>query len=397
MQMKAPPGELEGRMRRFRAGMDRSNPEWEIAIIFSRVNLFYFTGTMQDGMLLVPRDGDAVLWVRRSYERAVDESDFPAIRPMQSYRNAAETMGRIPETVYLETEHVPLAAYQRLRKHFPFREARALDNEVLRVRAVKSPYELSLMERAGEIHRRVLEELAPGILRAGMSEAEFSSELYALMMQEGHHGIVRFGMSEAEIVLGLIGFGESSIYPTFLDSPGGNAGLSPAVPLLGSRERKLKAGDLVFCDIGCGYHGYHTDKTMTYVFKGSLPEEAVAIHRRCVAIQDAIAPLLRPGSVPSQIYEAVISGLEPEFLENFMGYGNRKVQFVGHGIGLEIAENPVIAKGFDEPLAEGMVIALEPKEGIRDIGMVGTENTFLVTPNGGRSITGCHPGLMPVG
>ena len=71
-----------------------------------------------------------------------------------------------------------------------------------------------------------------------------------------------------------------------------------------------------------------------------------------------------------------------------MGYGNRQVQFLGHGIGLEIAENPVIAKGFDEPLEEGMVIALEPKKGIEGVGMVGIENTFLVTPQGGRSITG---------
>jgi Xaa-Pro aminopeptidase len=128
-----------------------------------------------------------------------------------------------------------------------------------------------------------------------------------------------------------------------------------------------------------------------------LPDEAVTIHQRCVEIQDTIIPLLKPGSVPSEIYETVMTGLEPEFLENFMGYGNRSVRFIGHGIGLEIAENPVITRGFDEPLEEGMVIAIEPKKGIKGIGMVGIENTFVVTREGGRSITGHHPGLMPVG
>ena len=113
---------------------------------------------------------------------------------------------------------------------------RALDREVMRARAVKSPYQLDLMERAGAIHRRVLEDRVPEILRAGMTEAELTSGLYTLMMDEGHHGIVRFGMFESEIVLGLIGFGESSIYPTYLDSPGGNAGMGPAVPLFGSRS-----------------------------------------------------------------------------------------------------------------------------------------------------------------
>ena len=397
MQTAVPLRELNERMKRFRVLMDARHPDWEIALIVSKINLYYFTGTIQDGMLLIPRSGEASFWVRRSFERAVDESSFPHILPMRSYRDVAATLKAVPGIVYLESEQVPLALFRRLQKHFSFREFGDIDRQILQVRSVKSPYELDLMERAGTIHRHVLEDLAPEVLYEGMSELEFTSELYLLMVNEGHHGIVRFGMSEAEIILGLIGFGESSVYPTYLDSPGGNKGLSPAVPLLGSKERRLRDGDLIFVDIGCGYQGYHTDKTMTYVFGRALPDTAVAIHLQCVEIQDSIIPLLKPGSVPSQIFETVLTSLEPEFLENFMGFGNRNVQFIGHGIGLEIAENPVITRGFDEPLEEGMVIAIEPKKGIRGIGMVGIENTFVVTPNGGRSITGRHPGLMPVG
>ncbi len=397
MDRKVPASELWRRLQRFRSIMDGAHPDWELGLVLSKVNLYYFTGTMQDGMLLVPRDDEAVHWVRRSYERAADESLFPDIRPMRSYRDAAAGTATIPETVHLETEQVPLAAFERIRKHFPFEHVSGLDREVMHARATKSPFELGLMERAGEIHRRVLEDCVPGILREGMSEAELTGELYRLMMGEGHHGVVRFGMAESEIVLGLIGFGESSIYPTYLDSPGGNAGLSPASPLLGSRHRRLARGDLVFIDIGCGYGGYHTDKTMTYVFDGELPADAVEAHARCVAMQDAIASLLRPGAVPSEIYEAVTAGLSPAFLENFMGFGSRSVQFLGHGIGLEIAESPTVARGFEEPLEAGMAIAVEPKKGIAGVGMVGSENTYVVAPGGGRSITGAHPGLMPVG
>jgi len=397
MQTKVPLSELERRMKRFRVLMDMHHPDWEIALITSNINLYYFTGTIQDGILLIARAGEASFWVRRSYERAVDESFFPHILPMRSYRDAAGTMTAIPGVVYLESEQVPLALFQRLQKHFSFRDFRGIDRQILQARSVKSPYELDLMERAGTIHRHVLEDLVPEVLYEGMSELEFTTRLYALMVNEGHHGIVRFGMSESEILLGLIGFGESSLYPTYLDSPGGNRGISPAVPLMGSRNRFLRDGDLIFVDIGCGVQGYHTDKTMTYVFGRELPEEAVAIHQQCVDIQNAIIPLLKPGVVPSQIYERIMTSLEPGFLENFMGYGKRNVQFLGHGIGLEIAENPVISRGFDEPLEAGMVIAIEPKKGIKGIGMVGIENTFVVTPDGGRSITGCHPGLMPVG
>ncbi|NLX50376.1 MAG: aminopeptidase P family protein [Methanospirillum sp.] len=397
MERKVPSFELDERLRRFRDLMDATDPDWELAAILGKVDLYYFTGTMQDGMLLVPRDGDACLWVRRSYERAMDESLFPQMRRMRSYRDAAAGTTSIPETVHLETEQVPLATYGRLQKHFGFRDARPLDRQVLRARAVKSRYELDLMERSGEIHRRALEERVPEIMEEGMTEAELTSGLYALMMEEGHQGIVRFGMFESEVLLGLIGFGESSIYPTYLDSPGGNAGMAPAIPLLGSRTRRLGRGDLVFIDIGCGFAGYHTDKTMTYVFGGEMPDEAVAAHERCVAIQDEISRLLAPGAVPSAIYDLITADLDPAFLENFMGFGNRRVQFLGHGIGLEIAEEPVIARGFNEPLEAGMTIALEPKKGIARVGMVGIENTFVVSPGGGRSITGWHPGLMKVG
>ncbi|PLX90281.1 MAG: peptidase M24, partial [Desulfuromonas sp.] len=246
------------------------------------------------------------------------------------------------------------------------------------------------------IHQRILEQRVPELLKLGMSEAEFASQLYPVMVEEGHHGIARFSMFETEILLGHICFGESSIYPTYFDGPGGNYGMHPAVPLLGSRQRRLKQGDLVFVDIGCGVSGYHTDKTMTYLFGTSATDEMRISHDRCVEIQNEVARRMVPGAIPSQIYDDILADLEPDFLQNFMGFGDRQARFLGHGIGLHVDEYPVIAKGFDEPLQEGMVLALEPKRGIEHVGMVGIENTFIVTPSGGECITGDHPGLMEV-
>ena len=396
MERKTPASELRDRMERFRLRMDTENPSWEFAAIFGRVNQFYLTGTMQDGVLLIPRDDEAVLWVRRSLERALDESLFPDIRPMKSFRDAAAGMGACPGTVHVDAETVPLALLERFRKYFPFRETAALDTQAAKVRAKKSAYELAIMEQAGRIHRHVLEDCVPGMLREGMSEAGLGGEVFSLMVREGHHGIARFGMFGTEMVLGQIGFGESSLYPTGFDGPGGCLGVAPGAPVLGSPDRTLKAGDLVFLDCACGVQGYHTDKTMTYIFRRSLPEEAIDAHRRCVELQDEAAALLRAGTRPSEVYETVIGGLEPAFLKNFMGFGDRRVPFLGHGVGLTVDEVPVIARGFDEPLEEGMVIALEPKVGVRGVGMVGIENTFVVTRGGGRSITGTNPGLIPV-
>ncbi|HML05747.1 MAG TPA: Xaa-Pro peptidase family protein [Methanobacterium sp.] len=393
---KVPSAELKNRMERFKAQMDLLNPEWDIAVIFSNINLYYFTGTMQDGMLIIPRNDGATLWVRRSYERALNESLFENIQHMNSFRDAANTIKELPETVYLETEVIPLALYQRFQKHFPFKDIKPVDITIASVRAVKSEYELQLMRKSGKIHQHVLEDIAPEILREGMNEAYLAAELFSILVEEGHDGLTRFGMFDTEIVVGHVGFGESSIYPTYFDGASGTYGLSPAAPVLGSRERKLNKGDLVFIDIGCAVDGYNTDKTMTYMFGRSLPQYAIDAHNKCVEIQNEIAGLLKPGNIPSDIYKNIMDNLDKDFLQNFMGFGNRKVKFLGHGIGLLIDELPVIAERFNEPLQEGMVFAVEPKKGIKDIGMVGIENTFIVTPKGGECITGNSSGLIPV-
>jgi Xaa-Pro aminopeptidase len=393
---KVPASELNARMQAIRKRMDQDHPEWELLAIFSKVNQFYFTGTMQDAVLLIPRSQDASYWVRRNIQRALDESEFPDIRQMGSFRDAAATFASLPEVIHVEGERLPLSIFQRFNRHFKCKSPAPADLSISAVRAVKSEYELERMRKAGIIHQRILEERVPELLKEGISEAQFASELYPVMVAEGHHGIARFGMYDTEMLIGHLCFGESSIYPTYFDGPGGNYGMSPAVPLLGSHERLLKKGDLVFVDVGCGVDGYNTDKTMTYVFEGELPREAVEIHRRCVDIQNEAAAMLKPGAIPSAIFATVTEKLEPEFMQNFMGFGARQAGFLGHGIGLHVDEWPVLAKGFDEPLQENMVIAIEPKKGLAGIGMVGTENTFLVTPAGGESLTGNHPGLIPV-
>ncbi|OQB38312.1 MAG: Xaa-Pro dipeptidase [Euryarchaeota archaeon ADurb.Bin165] len=396
MDSHVPRSELTARMGRFKRRMEEQKPDWEMAVIFGNINLYYLTGTMQDSMLFIPRDDEAVLWVRKSYERAKAESDFPVIEKMGSFRDAAKMYTTLPDTVYLETEIVPLGFYKRFSRHFPFKRAESLDLDIAMVRAVKSQFELSLMEKSGRIHERVLEECVPDMLKEGMRESELASSLYTLLVDEGHHGISRFGSFNTEMLLGQIGFGENSLYPTSFDGPGGSVGLCPAVPLLGDRKRRLKKGDLVFVDVGCGFGGYHTDKTMTYMFGAPLPDEVIAQHNRCVEVQNHVASLLIPGNIPSQVYREVMARLEPEFLENFMGYRDRRVKFLGHGVGLLIDEIPVIAEGFDEPLEENMVFALEPKKGITGVGMVGIENTFVVTKDKGRCITGTNPGLILV-
>jgi Xaa-Pro aminopeptidase len=84
-----------------------------------------------------------------------------------------------------------------------------------------------------------------------------------------------------------------------------------------------------------------------------------------------------------------MASIAEEDLDCFMGVDKRhRVKFLGHGVGLHIDEFPVIARGFDEPLEENMVLALEPKKAVPGIGMAAVEDTYVVTPEGGRCVTG---------
>lgn len=383
-------------MSRFKGEMDELDRNWEVALIFSKVNLFYFTGCMQDGMLIIKREGESVYRVRRSYERALDESDFPRIEPMGNLRDARDDFTGLGETVYIEADILPLALFERLKNYYLFKEFKSADGAIGRVRAVKSPYELDMTLKSAKIHREVLEDWVPGILREGMSELDFAMEVYLEMVRRGHHGVSRFAMFDMEMGIGHVCFGESSTYPTYFNGPGGHYGMSPAVPFLGNRQRRLKFGDLVYLDVGCGYNGYHTDKTMTYMFGKKLDQTVMDEHKRCVNIQYEIASMLKPGVIPEDIYVKIMDNLDGSFLINFMGHKNRTVKFLGHGIGLHVDEYPVIARGFTLPLEENMVIAVEPKKSFDNIGMVGIENTFIVKYDGGELITGNNEGLILV-
>jgi Xaa-Pro aminopeptidase len=387
--------ELEQRRARFTAMMHSRFPHWDTAIIIENANQYYFTGTIQNGILFMYRDGSCLYGVRRSYERAKAESPLKEIMQITGYRDIADRVGPAGKNggrlgnVYLEGDTMPLAVLERLKKCFTMDSVNFLDSLVRTVRSVKSPYELHWLKRSGEQHRLLLEERVPALLREGMSEAEFMGELLNEMYRLGYQGLARFHQSQVEMTAGQIGFGTNSLYPSSFDGPGGGKGGGPANPLGGDRNRKLKLGDLVFVDIGFGINGYHTDKTQVYMFGTKPPTALAASHRLCLDILHRTAARLKPGAIPSRIYQDIMADLPEAELDCFMGVDNKhRVKFLGHGVGLTIDELPVIAKGFNEPLEENMVIALEPKKGVPGIGMAGVEETYIVSPGGGQCITG---------
>lgn len=357
-------------------------------MIVDKVNQYYFTGTMQDGLFVLRTDGFRGYFVRRSYERALEESPLSSIFQIRSYRDMLEWLPEDLGDVLLETSVVPLAMLDRLKRVFKLGHIHAAEPYVMSLRMFKSQRELDLIRESGRLHNQLLTELVPGLLREGMSEAELLADIFATMVKGGHHGVSRFGMFQMDMIAGQIGFGENSLYPTSFDGPGGMRGMSPAVPGIGSRERLLKKGDLVFVDVAYGIDGYHSDKTQVYCYGAKPAEEAVTVHRACMEVLRRTADLMRPGALPEEIYNKIVADLPPQLEDNFMGYGSGKVNFLGHGVGLQVDEPPVLARGFKNPLAEGMVIAVEPKSGLTGIGMTGVEETFVIGADATECVTG---------
>lgn len=394
--MKLTREELDGRRLRFVAAMNEAFPLWDTALIVSNVNQYYFTGTMQNALLLIKSDGSYGCYVRKSWRRACDESPLEAIFPIKTYRDAADHAGKALGNTYIEAEVMPVAMLERIKSAFSVVSVGALDTALARVRGVKTDYELYWMEKCGQAHDDFIMHTVPALFHEGISEAQLVGAMQHEMSKIGYQGITRFSHFGTEIVVGQVGFGENSLYPTSFDGPGGSRGHGACAPVGGDPGRFLKKGDLVFVDFGFGMKGYHTDRTQVFVWGAEPTDEMVRIHTACIDVQNRTAAALVPGAIPSKVYGDIMQSLDGDFREGFMGYGEHCVKFLGHGVGLQIDEWPVIARGFDEPLQENMVIALEPKKGLKGVGMLGVEDTYVVTPSGARCLTGGGQAIVKV-
>lgn len=364
-------------------------------LVFSRLAIYYFAGTTAPGVLWIPREGEAVLLSRRGVERARLESPLSRIRPYRSFRELPSLLAGegvpLAETVAAETGGISWALGRLLEEHLVGTVILPGDRAIARTRAVKSPWELERLRTAGEAHHHCLTRDLPPLLRAGLTEREIALLVWRVFFEAGHQGLLRMENYGEEVFLGHVAAGESANHPSVFNGPVGLLGAHPATPHMGSAAKRWERGEPLVCDTGFVLEGYHTDKTQVFWpgRRDELPARATAAHDFCVGVQRWLAERLRPGSVPSELARHCFRWAEEEgWSEGFMALGANKVGFLGHGIGLAIDEQPVIAKGFDDPLEEGMTLALEPKMGIPGFGMVGVENVFEVTPEGGRCLTG---------
>jgi len=347
------------------------------------VDRLYLSGSSQNGVVVVPAEGEATFYVRKSVQRAKVESPLD-VQPHPGRRDLAEavhgaTTGE--SRIGLAMDVMPTTTYLWLVDTLTGREFVDVSEELRRLRATKSVWEIQQIRTASDQITTLFGEIGERI-RPGITELELTGSVEGRLRQLGHGGTVRVRRPGADISIGTVVSGRSGMYPTNFDGPVGAPGPTPASSS-GAGWKRLAAGETVMLDIVTSHNGYHADTTRTF-YLGSQPSEPTsAAHEFCREILSLIESRLHPGAVCSEIFRETAEDAErlgePE---GFMGFGENRVRFFGHGVGLELDELPVIADKIDLVIEAGMVVAVEPKAFGERSGPVGIEDIYVVTETG---------------
>ncbi len=377
VEYKTPKQEIDARLDRLRRHLE--NDGTDCALVLQNSDLFYFSGTAQQATLYVPVDGDAVLMVKKNFQRAADESPVERIVPVKDPRDVAAIVGH-PRVIGMELDVMPASVYLGMARTFEKSTIVDVSRAIRSIRAVKSDYEIGIIRRCAELSDR-LAAFVPTVLLPGMSEIELAALIEAEARRLGHQGLVRMRSWNGELFYGHIMAGASAAVPSSLASPTGGMGTTPAFPQ-GSGYHVIREHEPVLVDVAFAHMGYISDHTRIYAV-GGLSDDLLAAHNAMLEIQELLKHEAVPGASAGDLYNMATDLAERlGYEDNFMGSGSGRIRFVGHGVGIELDEYPVIAKGQGMVLKEGMVVAIEPKAVFPGRGVVGIENTHLVTAGG---------------
>lgn len=357
------------------------------AVIMQNADLFYFSGTAQRSHLFIPAEGEPALMVRKSYDRAVLESNIKNIFSMTNIKKLPGELesiaGRKLKRVGFELDVLPASLYFYYRSLLNTLEITDISGLIRNVRAVKSPFEIEVIKDAAELNRNMFSHVRE-FLHEGINEVEFASKLEAVYRQGGHQCFIRMRGFNLEIVYGHLMSGSNLAVPSFFDGPTGGSGLNPSFPQ-GSGLKVIGRNEPVMVDYVGVKDGYMVDQARIFCI-GELPVKMQKSYEVALEIQEMVKENAKPGKQCSELYESALRIADKNGLkEHFMGFPE-PVAFIGHGVGIELDELPVLARGFNMPLEEGMVFALEPKFVFPE-GAVGIENTMTVTSGGAVNLT----------
>ncbi len=327
-------------------------------LVFNGVNLTYFTGFSGASALLIPKNGECVVYVYGvNYEMARAEG---AGFRVELVKRGEDLMAKIVQQAAafkiekLVVDVLNVESWRALAKAVGGEKRLMVDNSLVRdLRKVKDGKEIELMRKAAELTslgmRVAYETVAPGV-----KEFEVAAEIEYAMRKRGSSG---------------------TAFETIVAS-----GACSAFPHGGCSDRKIREGDLVVVDLGATYKFYRSDMTRTMV-AGKPSEKQKQVYQAVKKAQEKAFEAIKPDVKARDVDAAARKIIEDA------GYGEYFVHNLGHGVGLEVHEPPTLSPDSTETLAAGNVVTDEPGIYLVGYGGVRIEDTVLVSERGAEKLT----------
>jgi Xaa-Pro aminopeptidase len=338
-----------------------SEKEIDILFLAPGPNMYYLSGFLEEPgerllSLIIPQSGEPLFIVPQMYEQHVKSLTW--VEKLVCWKDSED-----PNTVLSATmrqvvmKRPKIAVDTRMWSRFllmllaALPDARYLDAALVMnlLRIKKTPEEIALMARSAEIADAAFIETAKEC-REGMTEHQVAAKIVNEMR--------------------ILGADSVPFEPITGSGPNG------ALPHYRSGDRKLQKGDLVVLDYGCIYRGYFSDITRT-IAVGSCDDERRKVYSIVRSAQE-------------KAYQATVEGIEAQSVDKVAreiieaaGYGQFFVHRTGHGIGLEVHEEPYIVAGNSMKLDEGMAFSIEP--GIYLPGKFGVRIEDIVVIQAGKA------------
>ena len=389
-----PESEFTNRINVHQRELEKNNLDF--SVIQYKSDLYYYSGTGQSCILVIPREGDAILFGRRDIDRIKQESFLDNLiqirRTNEIYNHLKERGLEVKGGEFgLEGDVLPADMFQKAEKIFPEKEACSIGPLLREIRSIKSEREIAVLKESA----RILDEIhsmSPDVIKEGMTEIDVSVKLYSEMRIRGAQPTVRSRDFYTETGgIGLVLSGVNTSISSYTITATAGPGLHQSNPL-GPSFKKIKQGELIFVDFSLAYKGYITDETRCYVI-GKVPDDIKERYQSAWEIEEYMKKIMRDGKLVSEIYQQTYEFAEELGFDKELMLGGQ-IPFLGHGVGLELSEPPVITRNSNYKISEGNVIALEPKLIYPNEMVIGSENTYVVRKNKCEQITNAPQPLL---
>ena len=346
-------------------------------------------GEHQPPLAAVGEQGEPLLSIIKYMPRALKESPIKNIVEMESVREVRglieDSYGKTPHILGLEFDVMPVKDFNYYKTFLPAREFVDVSPLIHQTRMIKSEWEIEQMQRTAGLSRKTFEYMRSAI-RPGLTEMEFAGMFETFARKHGHGALLRVRNYQTEGYPWHILSGKSGGMVGLLDAPASGAGTSAAFPC-GGGNKLLSPDEPIMIDFGTVLNGYHMDETRMFAID-SMPDKALKASQAAIEIHDELLEKTKPGVTVSELFQISLSRAKKMgYEDSFLGPPGYKVTFVGHGIGLELVEHPIVAKGRDYILEPGVTFSLEPKMVFENEFATGIESVFLVTETGCRLIS----------